>query len=122
MHTYHVISGAWENAVGKILGVGYSGYPPHTNRVESESLHNLGPLPRGLYKMTELIAKSSHGPDAIRLEPLPETEMFGRDGFLIHGERLMPPAGEASNGCLILGHDIRLEIWNSGDHLLEVVA
>lgn len=122
MHVFHVVSGVWEDAVGRIMGRGYSGFPPHTNDVDSESLHNLGPLPRGLYKMTELIPKSSHGPDAIRLEPLPETEMFSRDGMLIHGERALPPPGEASNGCIILPHEVRLEIWNSGDHLLEVTS
>jgi hypothetical protein len=57
----------------------------------------------------------------IRLLPEPGTQVYGRDGFLIHGDNA---AGNntASTGCIIInGAALRQEIWNSGDRILEVV-
>jgi hypothetical protein len=47
--------------------------------------------------------------------------MFGRTGFLIHGDSLQHP-GRASNGCIILPRPIRDRIAASGDDQLTVVA
>jgi hypothetical protein len=48
--------------------------------------------------------------------------MFGRSGFRIHGDNASANH-TASDGCIIAGHAAdRTAIWNSGDHVLEVVA
>jgi hypothetical protein len=47
--------------------------------------------------------------------------MFGRSGFLMHGDNIRLP-GTASEGCIILPRDLREAIWNSADHTLEVIA
>jgi hypothetical protein len=47
--------------------------------------------------------------------------MFGRDGFLIHGDSVEHP-GTASHGCIIMSRAIREAIAQSDDHELNVVA
>jgi hypothetical protein len=56
----------------------------------------------------------------MRLPPINGTYTDGRDGFMIHGDSVAHP-GNASSGCLIEKWPIRSQIWNSGDHILEVV-
>jgi hypothetical protein len=46
--------------------------------------------------------------------------MFGRTGFLIHGDAVHAP-GTASEGCVILSRTTREQIWESHDHVLQVV-
>ena len=62
-----------------------------------------------------------HGPFVLRLTPAPTNEMFGRDGFLIHGDSIEHP-GSASHGCIILPRAIREAIAKSDDDTLHVVA
>jgi hypothetical protein len=47
--------------------------------------------------------------------------MFGRDGFLIHGDN-SAMNHTASEGCIILTRDIRQRISDSGDTQLTVIA
>ena len=54
------------------------------------------------------------------MTPDPANEMFGRSGFLIHGDSLMHP-GCASRGCIVLARPSREAIAQSGDQDLEVV-
>ncbi len=46
--------------------------------------------------------------------------MFGRSGFLIHGDSVSHP-GEASEGCIILDRNVRETIANDDDKYLVVV-
>ena len=80
----------------------------------------MGPIPRGRWRMVEWRTGHPASPSGvIRLEPMPGTIDFDRTGFLIHGDNT---AGNASRGCIIVnGTARRLEIWNSGDNVLEVV-
>jgi hypothetical protein len=39
----------------------------------------------------------------------------------MHGERTKPPAGFASDGCIIMPRQVRMECWNSNDHDLQVI-
>ncbi len=54
------------------------------------------------------------------LTPKPDTQVFGRSGFLIHADSIHHP-GEASIGCIILAPPIRHEIASDPDRDLEVV-
>jgi hypothetical protein len=83
---------------------------------------DVGPLPQGRY-MTALVADSPRtGLATIILDPDPANQMFGRSGFRIHGDNAAANH-TASDGCIIAGHaPDRTGIWNSGDHVLEVIA
>lgn len=56
-----------------------------------------GPTPPNVYNLT-LREKLFHGVRAIRLNPVDERKMFGRDGMLAH-TYMLGPSGQ-SNGCV----------------------
>lgn len=111
----------------------YSGQPPHVNDSAAEGLVGQGPLPKGNWKMVRLLINTqTHGPYVIVLEPDAATRArivaMGRDpdSFRCHGERLEPPPGLASDGCLIASHPTRVVMWEgegraASDHDLECV-
>lgn len=81
----------------------------------------MGPLPRGKYTIGPL--QPSHGAlgtNVAALIPDPSNEMFGRGSFYIHG-RKGPTDMDASEGCIVVDHDPRMEILSSDDRELEVV-
>lgn len=100
---------------------GYSGaYPDGVNNPDLESKADVGPIPAGLYAIGAPVNMIEHGPFVLRLTPHPENEMYGRVGFLIHGDSIEHP-GQASHGCIILPRDAREAIWASGDDCLRVI-
>ena len=99
---------------------GYSGAGEGKNNPEDQEIHNVGPIPRGLYTINSPQDTVTHGPYVLSLTPDPENEMYGRDSFLIHGDSKVDP-GTASEGCIILPRNIRERIWTSGDTSLKVV-
>lgn len=106
------------------LVIGYSGYGSGKNNPDAESLHDVGPIPRGFYTIGSPECVSTpgpHGPYILRLTPAPENDMHGRDGFLIHGDSMSTP-GTASHGCIIVPRPIRTLIATSGDPHLHVTA
>ena len=120
--TYEQSTGRLIDPTGTLQGKGYSGQPPHDNDPNSQFIPNMGPIPEGMWQAVELIPESvKHGPFVIRLEPYPQTQTFGRSGFLMHGERIEPPPGLASDGCIVISPDVRHLFWDSTDHDLEVV-
>src|SRR5258708_28571297 len=115
---------------GTHVAVGYSGHGDGKNNPECEALANIGPLPRGIFNM-EVITDDDGNPcdyegkkaPVIRLHPSPTNEMYGRAGFLIHGDSVSTP-GTASLGCIVENHDERVYIATAiaqGDNILEVV-
>jgi hypothetical protein len=120
--TYEQLTGNLFDPSDELQGKGYSGQPPYSNDPAAQNLEGLGPIPQGLWRAVELIPESTHGPFAIRLEPYETTETFGRSGFLMHGERVTPPPGYASDGCIIQSRDVRERFWDSTDHDIQVVA
>lgn len=105
----------------KLLAVGYSGHAEGVNDPALQDVHEVGPIPRGTYTIGAPEETPEHGPYVLRLTPDPENEMFGRAGFLIHGDSVVTP-GTASQGCIIMPRFAREQVWNSGDHEIEVVA
>lgn len=99
----------------------YSGHGIGKNNPASQSVHNVGPIPCGLYEIGEPINTSAHGPYCLPLTPRPDNMMWGRAGFLIHGDSIQEP-GTASEGCIIASKLTRIRIWESGDRLLQVVS
>lgn len=107
---------------GSVVGYGWSGWGDGINIPAMQNMRTLGPLPRGKWKIEGPPEDSdTHGKYILRLTPEPETPMFGRAGFLIHGRSAVKPF-ETSRGCLILERPIREQIWESGDRALLVTA
>lgn len=110
---------------GKLISVGYAGAPGYINDTASESIRNKGPIPRGLWRMTQVYAKHPRlGPAAISLVPVGHTAL-GRSDFLIHADSIAKP-GAASQGCIILPYAVRAQmaacVGKGGDgELVEVV-
>jgi hypothetical protein len=110
----------------KCVAVGYSGFGPGKLNPTMEAVPDVGPCPRGLFKL-ELIQADGVPVDyehkkapVFRLVPKAGTNLFGRAGFLIHGDSVSAP-GTASHGCVILAHDVRERIRLSGVDELEVL-
>jgi hypothetical protein len=118
MWQYQQQTGKLTSQAGNCVATGYSGHGAGKNNPAYQSVHNVGPLPEGFYHIHAPVDTQDHGPFVLRLEQFAENNMFGRDGFLIHGDSKQHP-GEASHGCVILPRAIRELVWNSGDHQLE---
>jgi hypothetical protein len=87
-------------------------YLPNGERLEAHSglghrvddpryinVKNRGPTPPNVYDLT-LRKSLFHGVRAIRLNPVDENRMFGRDGMLAHSYMLRGTRGQ-SNGCVV---------------------
>lgn len=120
MMFYGQKSGAYKLG-SKIIGYGYAGNGDDKNKPESQTKRGHGPLPQGLYKLTDVRDSANTGPFSIVLMPDPGNRMFGRGDFRIHGDSIKAP-GTASDGCIILPRNLREKIWASGERQLTVTA
>lgn len=121
MWTYEQLTGALWDTNGQIIWRGYSGAPSGENNPSMENVTDVGPIPRGYYSIGAPADTVSHGPYVLPLTPAAMNEMYGRSGFLIHGDSIEHP-GEASQGCIIMPRAVREQIWTSCDHQLKVVS
>lgn len=119
MWTYRQSTGELIGAAGEIVAAGYSGRGDGRNNPLAQSVHDAGPIPQGSYAILPPRDTQTHGSFVMPLSPAPTDEMFGRAGFLIHGDNVNH---DASLGCIILPRDVRERIWISYDHSLQVVA
>jgi RHS repeat-associated protein len=112
-------------------GIGYSGYGYGWNDPESQSVgasdnvpNNYGPIPQGQYTIgpqgLHYSAKGSKLPASMRLTPDAGNTMFGRSGFLMHGDN-NAHNNSASEGCIIMPLAVRNNIASSPDKCLQVV-
>jgi hypothetical protein len=120
MWIYEQLTGRMTRENNGLLATGYSGGGKGKNNPTEENVKNVGPIPEGLYDIQAPIDSPTHGPYAMPLLPDTDNAMFGRSGFLIHGDSLEHP-GQASEGCIILPRSAREQIWESEDHRLHVV-
>lgn len=126
MWTFNHSNGRMFRADGQLLASGYAGgncgkNPEGINNHAMQHVRAVGPLPVGFYDMVEMIPQHPRlGPYVIVLEPDSGNEMFGRSAFRIHGDTTEPRC--ASEGCIILPRWARLEMWNSSDKRLQVIA
>ena len=103
------------------IGTGYSGNGAGLNNPNMQSTPFVGPIPQGPWDIGGPIDNpNSTGPFTLPLTPETGTNTFGRNDFAIHGDNACG-CGSASEGCVILPRNIREQIWNSGDHTLQVV-
>ena len=118
---YEICSGKLYEASGALVAIGYSGDPLHKNDPQAVALHNEGPIPPGTFDIGPPHDTAEHGPYVLSLTPDPGNEMYGRAGFLMHGDSVAAP-GTASEGCVIMPRSIREQVWTSGDRVLTVVT
>lgn len=121
MLLYRQSSGELYGNDGRLLGTGYSGAGVTKNKPDAEPLPNQGPIPRGRYTIGHVYDSDEHGPVVHPLVADEGNAMFGRSGFLIHGDSKLHP-GTASKGCIILSRQIREAIGKSGETVLLVLA
>lgn len=130
MFTYHQRTGKLEHPLIGLLAVGYAGYDDGDgipepdegkNDPSKQAVQNVGPVPVGDYTIGEPFSTDTR-PFAMRLNPKPGTNTFGRSGFLIHGDGYGKAAGTKSHGCIVVPRIVRWAIWGSGDRDLRVVA
>jgi hypothetical protein len=79
----------------------HSGLGERLDNPRFVNVKNRGPTPPNVYKMS-LRERAFHGVRAIRLNPVDETKMYGRDGMLAHTYMLRNRGH--SNGCVVFGN------------------
>ena len=77
----------------------HSGLGDYMDDVRAVHLKKRGPTPPNVYALT-LRENLFHGVQAIRLNPIAGSKMYGRDGMLVH-PFMLGPNGD-SNGCVSL--------------------
>lgn len=105
---------------GRCVSRGYSGRGRGKNNPALQDAVGVGPIPRGLWEITERYDSKNVGPYALKLVPGRNTDPRGRSAFRIHGDSIKNP-GTASHGCIILPRIMREKIWQSGDRFLTVI-
>lgn len=106
---------------GAGVATGYSGNGAGLNNPALQNDPDVGPIPQGNYTIGAAHADPEKGPVVMALTPDPANQMFGRDGFLIHGDN--PEMNHtASKGCIILARPFRQQIAASADRVLIVIA
>lgn len=110
-----------------VVGLGYSGRDAGYNNHDAQTVRDVGPAPVGDYEIGPSFRHPLAGLVTMRLTPAPGTNVFGRDGFMIHGNSAdhatnPGPHNSISHGCIILSRDLREKIDASSDKVLTVVA
>jgi lipoprotein-anchoring transpeptidase ErfK/SrfK len=118
--TFKITPGTLLNLNSIQVGQGYSGHGEGLNNPAMCSVHNVGPLPTGKYKIGQPRSDNQVGVFAMPLTPDPSNEMFGRSAFFLHGDNASMNH-TASDGCIILNRPLRNDIANSGDDELIVI-
>jgi hypothetical protein len=113
MATYSQSTGKFITSDGTSYS-GYSGNGEGLNNSSKESVPFVGPIPKGEYTVTS--STTSKGPTTLVLTPAKSNNMYGRSGFLIHGDNSKRD-NSASQGCIIVGPDARNKI-SIGDKIV----
>ena len=127
MWKFSVRQGSLRSDDGVYVTQAYSGHNEGelygVNNPDLQAMPGIGPIPVGLYQISAPVTSQQTGPYAMSLTPLNGTDTHGRSAFEIHGD-LVGQEGKqlASHGCVIVDRPFRERIWQSGDHLLSVVA
>ena len=106
---------------GVEIGKGYAGHGTGVDNPSLQNVADVGPLPSGFYTIGPAFTDPEKGPLVMHLVPDAGNQMFGRSGFLIHGDSISHP-GCASEGCIVIDHDTRSKVARSPDRRLQVVV
>lgn len=117
MWTYSQTTGILSD--GEPYGAGYSGHGEGLNNTKLEMVHNLGPIPKGIWEIGMWFDDPHLGPCVAALRPTSQ-ETFGRGGFFIHGDN-KSVNHTASDGCIILSKILREAIRDSKETDIAVI-
>jgi RHS repeat-associated protein len=97
------------NAAGQTYAscTGYSGKGQGLNNPAAQNQPNVGPLPQGSYIVGG--TTNRRGPNTRPLIPDPSNNMYGRAGFLLHGDNAALN-NTASEGCIIIPPQCRTAV------------
>lgn len=105
------------------MGVCYSGNGAGLNNTQMQNVFRVGPIPVGMYTIGKFYddapGPNSKGPVVADLEPDEDNVMYGRSGFMIHGDN-KAMNHTASDGCIIAPRFLRACIADSNDNRLVV--
>lgn len=91
----------------------HSGYGDLMDDVDNVHVKDRGATPPNVYELS-LREKLFHGVQALRMKPVGEGELFGRNGLLTHSY-LLGPNGQ-SNGCVSFkDYDAFLKAYHNGE-------
>lgn len=117
MFTYSQSTGILSH--GEPLGKGYAGHGQGLNNPKLEMVHNLGPIPKGVWEIGVWFDDKHLGVCVAALRPT-DQEVYGRGGFFIHGDNKRMNF-TASDGCIILDKTLRNAIKASGEKYIKVI-
>jgi len=103
---------------GEPVGKGYAGHGQGLNNPKLQMVHNLGPIPKGVWEIGIWFDDHHLGVCVAALRPT-DQDTFGRGGFFIHGDNFKMNQ-TASDGCIILSRQLREAIKNSKETQIEV--
>ncbi len=115
--TYDSRTGAFGHGAG-LITTGYSGIGSGRNNPALETARNVGPIPRGRYRIGAAMDHPRLGPVVMPLTP-DGHDAKGRTEFFIHGDNLNH---NASHGCIILNRNTRQAIAHDKDKVLDVTV
>jgi len=108
---------------GKYLATGWAGNHAGKNNPAMQDKPCIGPLPQGKYTLQAWELTHDHlGPMVCFLLPDPSNTMFGRGDFFCHGPSQGDNYGQESKGCIVIPHQMRQTVKDSGQTQLTVIA
>lgn len=98
-----------DNATGETYAscTGYSGNGQGLNNPAAQDQKNVGPIPQGTYTVGGFTTR--RGANTRPLTPDPNNNMYGRAGFLLHGDNAARNY-TASEGCIIIPPQCRTAV------------
>lgn len=100
--------------------VGYAGHGLGLNNPDMEDAVGIGPLPKGLWRITTWVDHPHLGRMVSHLLPIQVPFEYHRSGFFIHGDNKLRNH-TASDGCIVMDYNLRRAVMKSGDTQLRVV-
>jgi hypothetical protein len=119
--TFSQTTGTLTDNEGQIVATGWSGHGEGKNNPLMQSVHNVGPLPQGLYKVGVWEDHPHLGHMVAHLSMV-DGKDFGRDGFFIHGpSKDKDKYGEESQGCIVVPRPDRQKVHDLNPQCVQVV-
>ena len=121
--TFSQSSGIITDDYGTYVAMGWAGNHAGKCNPKMQDIHNVGPLPAGLYKIGPWEEHHDHlGPFVASLTQI-SGETYGRDSFYIHGPDKDPKNfGQESKGCIVVPRPGRENIKKTGATHITVRA
>ena len=100
----------------------YSGHGTGLNNAAGVAIHDVGPIPPGLWAIGPPQNNKTTGLFSMPLTPVGHNAL-GRTAFFCHGDTAADMADGkelASSGCIVAPYAVRAAVWECGDRSLMV--